>query len=90
MSLLDVENLTLQFRTDEGIITAVDNVSFSLEPGEVMGGNFSNHAMSSLSGTVFDMASSVRRRRRRMPGQSGLARMKPESSAKSAFDVIDL
>jgi peptide/nickel transport system ATP-binding protein len=37
MSLLDVENLTLQFRTDEGIITAVDNVSFSLEPGEVMG-----------------------------------------------------
>ncbi|UWR05491.1 ABC transporter ATP-binding protein (plasmid) [Ruegeria conchae] len=37
MSLIDVENLTLQFRTDEGLITAVDDVSFSLAPGEVMG-----------------------------------------------------
>ena len=35
--LIDVENLTLQFRTDEGLITAVDNVSFSLNRGEVMG-----------------------------------------------------
>jgi len=35
--LLDVENLTLQFDTDEGRITAVDDVSFSLEEGEVMG-----------------------------------------------------
>ena len=37
MSLIDVENLTLQFDTDEGRITAVDDVSFSLAPGEVMG-----------------------------------------------------
>ncbi|MFV2001431.1 MAG: ABC transporter ATP-binding protein, partial [Paracoccaceae bacterium] len=35
--LLDVENLTLQFDTDEGRVTAVDNVSFSLDQGEVMG-----------------------------------------------------
>jgi len=35
--LIDVENLTLQFDTDEGRITAVDDVSFSLEEGEVMG-----------------------------------------------------
>ncbi len=35
--LIDVENLTLQFDTDEGRITAVDNVSFSLDQGEVMG-----------------------------------------------------
>ena len=35
--LIDVENLTLQFDTDEGRITAVDDVSFSLAPGEVMG-----------------------------------------------------
>ena len=35
--LLDVENLTLDFDTDEGRITAVDNVSFSLEAGEIMG-----------------------------------------------------
>ncbi len=37
MSLLSVENLRLQFRTDEGLITAVDDVSFTLEPGEIMG-----------------------------------------------------
>ena len=37
MTLLTVENLTLQFDTDEGRITAVDDVSFTLEPGEVMG-----------------------------------------------------
>jgi peptide/nickel transport system ATP-binding protein len=35
--LLDVENLTLQFDTDEGRITAIDDVSFSLDAGEVMG-----------------------------------------------------
>ena len=36
-TLIEVQNLTLQFRTDEGLITAVDDVSFSLEKGEVMG-----------------------------------------------------
>jgi len=35
--LLDVENLTLQFDTDEGRITAVDDVSFTLDQGKVMG-----------------------------------------------------
>ncbi|MEL7471588.1 MAG: ABC transporter ATP-binding protein, partial [Pseudomonadota bacterium] len=37
MSLLNVRNLKLQFKTDEGLITAVDDVSFTLEPGEIMG-----------------------------------------------------
>jgi len=37
MTLLNVENLTVQFDTDEGRITAVENVSFSLEAGQVMG-----------------------------------------------------
>lgn len=37
MSLLNVQNLTLQFKTDEGLITAVDDVSFDLEAGEVLG-----------------------------------------------------
>ncbi|MEC9342498.1 MAG: ABC transporter ATP-binding protein, partial [Pseudomonadota bacterium] len=32
-----VENLTVQFKTDEGLITAVDDVSFSIEPGEIVG-----------------------------------------------------
>ncbi len=35
--LIKVENLTLRFKTDEGLITAVDNVSFELAPGEIMG-----------------------------------------------------
>ena len=37
MTLLSVDNLTLRFQTDEGLITAVDDVSFTLKPGEVMG-----------------------------------------------------
>jgi peptide/nickel transport system ATP-binding protein len=37
MTLLSVENLTVEFETDEGRITAVDGVSFELEPGQVMG-----------------------------------------------------
>ncbi len=35
--LIEVKNLTLQFKTDEGLITAVNNVSFSIEPGKVLG-----------------------------------------------------
>ncbi|MHA1601168.1 MAG: ABC transporter ATP-binding protein [Alphaproteobacteria bacterium] len=37
MTLLKVENLTLGFDTDEGRITAIDDISFELEPGEVLG-----------------------------------------------------
>ena len=37
MSLLTVTNLNLQFDTDEGRITAVENVSFEINPGEVLG-----------------------------------------------------
>ena len=36
-ALIEVQNLTMQFRTDEGLVTAVDDVSFSLKKGEVMG-----------------------------------------------------
>lgn len=35
--LIEVENLTLKFRTDEGLVTAVEDVSFSLDTGQVMG-----------------------------------------------------
>ena len=37
MSLLNVENLTIKFDTDEGRILAVDNVSFTVEDGEILG-----------------------------------------------------
>ena len=35
--LLSVKNLSVRFRTDEGLITAVDDVSFDVAAGEVLG-----------------------------------------------------
>jgi len=35
--LISVENLTLRFSTDEGLVTAVNDVSFDIAPGEVLG-----------------------------------------------------
>jgi peptide/nickel transport system ATP-binding protein len=35
--LISVKDLTLSFRTDEGLVKAVDHVSFDIAPGEVMG-----------------------------------------------------
>jgi peptide/nickel transport system ATP-binding protein len=35
--LISVKDLTLSFRTDEGLVKAVDQVSFDIAPGEVMG-----------------------------------------------------
>ncbi len=36
MSLLDVKNLSIHFHTDEGIVRAVDNLSFSLDRGKTL------------------------------------------------------
>ena len=35
--LISVKDLTLRFNTDEGLVTAVNNVSFDIAPGEVLG-----------------------------------------------------
>ena len=35
--LISVQDLTIRFKTDEGIVTAVEGVSFDLAPGEVLG-----------------------------------------------------
>ncbi|HZZ28498.1 MAG TPA: ABC transporter ATP-binding protein [Pirellulales bacterium] len=37
MSLLEIENLGVEFRTDEGIVRAVDGISLAIEPGETLG-----------------------------------------------------
>lgn len=37
MSLLSVRDLTVRFKTDEGLITAVEKVSFDIAAGEVLG-----------------------------------------------------
>ena len=34
--LLEVKNLTTRFRTDRGTVTAVDGVSFHVDPGETL------------------------------------------------------
>lgn len=36
-TLLDIRNLTIDFNTDEGLVRAVNDVSLSVQPGEVMG-----------------------------------------------------
>ena len=36
-ALLDVEDLSVHFTTQEGVVTAVDGVSLSLSPGEILG-----------------------------------------------------
>jgi peptide/nickel transport system ATP-binding protein/oligopeptide transport system ATP-binding protein len=36
MPLLDVKNLTVHFHTDEGVVRAVDDLSFSLEQGKTL------------------------------------------------------
>jgi len=35
--LISVKDLTIRFKTDEGLVTAVENVSFDIAPGEVLG-----------------------------------------------------
>lgn len=37
MNLLDVENLRVRFTTPDGDVTAVNNMTFSLKPGETLG-----------------------------------------------------
>ncbi|MEO0860740.1 MAG: ATP-binding cassette domain-containing protein, partial [Pseudomonadota bacterium] len=69
MSLLSVQDLTIRFKTDEGLITAVEDVSFDIQHGEVLGlvgesgsgKSVTAKALMQLNGrnTVYDPASKI-------------------------------
>ena len=59
MALLEVKNLSTEFKTDQGRVQAVRNVSFSLEQGEVLGivgesGSGKSQTMYSIIGLLAD------------------------------------
>lgn len=59
MALLEVKNLSTEFKTDQGTVQAVRNVSFSLEQGEVLGivgesGSGKSQTMYSIIGLLAD------------------------------------
>ena len=52
MNVLDVENLTVEFPTRRGVLRALDQVSFSIAPGEVLGVVGESGAGKSLTGAA--------------------------------------
>ena len=50
--LLDVQNLRVQFPTRRGVLTAVDDISFTIAPGEVLGVVGESGAGKSLTGAA--------------------------------------
>ena len=52
MALLDVINLSVEFVTRRGILRALDRVSFSIDPGEVLGVVGESGAGKSLTGAA--------------------------------------
>jgi peptide/nickel transport system ATP-binding protein len=52
MSVLEIENLTIEFPTRYGVLTAVDGISLNIEQGEVLGVVGESGAGKSLTGTA--------------------------------------
>ena len=52
MSLLEVKNLRVEFPTRRGTLLAIDDISFSIEPGEVLGVVGESGAGKSLTGAA--------------------------------------
>lgn len=52
MSLLEIKNLSIEFPTRRGTLLAIDDISFSIEPGEVLGVVGESGAGKSLTGAA--------------------------------------
>ena len=52
MPLLEVENLIVEFPTRRGLLRAIDEVSFTIDPGEVLGVVGESGAGKSLTGAA--------------------------------------
>jgi peptide/nickel transport system ATP-binding protein len=50
--VLSVRNLTIEFATERGRLTAIDNISFDIAPGEILGVVGESGAGKSLTGTA--------------------------------------
>ena len=61
--LLEVKNLRTEFKRDKTWVTAVNNVSFSIQPGEILGRV--GESGRRVRGICKDRGSSGRERRRR-------------------------
>ncbi|HZH57501.1 MAG TPA: ATP-binding cassette domain-containing protein, partial [Burkholderiaceae bacterium] len=51
-ALLEVRNLRVEFHTRRGVLTALDNVSFDIARGEILGVVGESGAGKSLTGTA--------------------------------------
>ena len=52
MSLLEIENLSVEFKSRRGVLRALDNVSLTLEPGEFLGMVGESGAGKSMTGNA--------------------------------------